>query len=417
MPRHERRVVVTGLGLVTPLGLGTAENWDSLMSGRSGIGPITRFDASTFPARIAAEVKDFDPARFMDRKEVKRTDRFVQYALAAAQMAVDDATLAVDDDNRDRTGVVLGVGMGGIETIEENLQAFFEGGVRKISPFFIPRLIANMAPGQIAMRFGVRGTNFATVSACASGTHAVGEAFRAIRLGYQEIMITGGAEACVTPTGVGGFAAMRALSTCNEEPERASRPFDKGRDGFVVGEGAGILILEEAEAARRRGVHIYAEIVGYGSTADAYHITSPSPAGEGASRCMSEALADANLRASDVDYVNAHGTSTPANDATETQALKNVFGEHARRLAISSTKSQTGHLLGGAGGVEAAYTALALHHGVAPATMNYDEPDPECDLDYVPNRPRAMAMRVALSNSFGFGGANACVLLRRWDGS
>lgn len=408
---------MTGIGLVTPLGLGTAENWAALMTGRSGIGPLTRFDASSFPVRIAAQVPDFDPLQFIERKEVKRTDRFVQYALAAAQMAMDDARLPIDDGNRDRIGVLLGVGMGGIETIEENLFAFFEGGVRKLSPFFIPRLIANMAPGQIAMRFGARGTNFATVSACASGSHAIGEAFRAIRLGYQEAMITGGAEACVTPTGVGGFAAMRALSTRNDEPARASRPFDKGRDGFVVGEGAGIVILEEEAAARARGATIHAEIIGYGTTADAYHITAPSPEGEGAARCMREALVDAGLQPTDVDYVNAHGTSTPANDATETRAIKSVFGEHAGRLLVSSTKSQTGHLLGGAGGIEAAYTALALKNGVAPATMNYEEPDPECDLNYVPNEPRPAPLRIGLSNSFGFGGANACVLLRRWEES
>jgi len=410
-------VVVTGIGLVTPLGLGTAQNWDSLMRGTSGVGPITRFDTANFPVRIAAEVHDFDPGQFIERKEVKRTDRFVQYALAAAQLAMDESQLPVTDGTRDRIGVILGIGMGGIETIEEQLHSYFEGGPRKISPFFIPRLIANMAPGQVAMRFGVRGTNFAAVSACASATHAIGEAMRAIRLGYADSMITGGAEACVTPTGVGGFAAMRALSTRNEEPQRASRPFDKGRDGFVVGEGAGVLILEEADAAVRRGVKIYAEVVGYGSTSDAYHMTSPSPEGEGAARCMREVLADAGLQPTDVDYVNAHGTSTPANDATETQALKHVFGEHAARLLVSSTKSQTGHLLGGAGGVEAAYSALALQHGVAPATMNYEEPDPECDLDYVPNQARRADLEVALSNSFGFGGANACILLRRWAGS
>jgi len=409
--------VVTGLGLVTPLGLGTARNWEALMDGRSGIGAISRFDASAFATRIAAEVRDFDPAQFMDRKEVKRTDRFVQFALAAAQLALEDARLAIDDSNRDRIGVVLGVGMGGIETIEEQLKVFFEGGPKKLSPFFIPRLIANMAPGQVAMRFGLRGTNYAAVSACASGTHGVGEAFRAIRFGFAEAMVSGGAEACVSPTAVGGFAAMRALSTRNEEPQRASRPFDKGRDGFVVGEGAGILVLEEARAAVRRGATIYAEVVGYGSTADAYHITSPSPEGEGAVRCMREALADAGLRPEEIDYVNAHGTSTPQNDATETLALKRVFGSHAPTLLVSSTKSQTGHLLGAAGGVEAAYTALALKHGVAPATMNYDEPDPECDLDYVPNTPRRALLRHALSNSFGFGGANACIALCRWDES
>ena len=417
MPRHERRVVVTGLGLVTPLGLGTADNWEALMRGRSGIAPITRFDASSYPCRIAGEVRDFDPARFIERKEVKRTDRFAQFALAAAQMAIDDSGLPIDDDSRDRIGVILGVGMGGIDTIEEQLEGFFATGPRKLSPFFIPRLIANMAPGLVAMRFGVRGTNFAIVSACASGTHAIGEAFRAVRFGFQDAVLTGGSEACVSPTALGGFAAMRALSTRNDEPERASRPFDRNRDGFVVGEGAGVLVLESAEAAVRRGARIYGEVVGYGSTADAHHITAPAPAGDGAVRCMREAMADAGVRPEDVDYVNAHGTSTPQNDATETTAIRRVFGEHADRLMVSSTKSQTGHLLGAAGGVEAAYTLLALTHGVAPATMNYEEPDPECDLDYVPNEPRRAPLRVALSNSFGFGGANACLVLRRWGGA
>jgi 3-oxoacyl-[acyl-carrier-protein] synthase II len=417
MLRQDRRVVVTGLGLVTPLGIGIAENWEALMTSRSGVGPISRFDASALPVRIAAEVRNFDPARFIERKEIKRTDRFVQYALAAAQLGVDDAELPIDDATRDRIGVVLGVGMGGIETIEEQLAAYFEGGFRKLSPFFVPRLIANMAPGQIAMHFGVRATNYATVSACASSGHSIGEAFRAIRHGYADAVIAGGTEACVTPTGVGGFAAMRALSTRNDEPERASRPFEKHRDGFVIGEGAGILILEDADRARHRGARIYAEVIGYGSTADAHHITAPAPAGEGAVRCMLEALTDAQVQPTDVDYVNAHGTSTPANDITETVALKRVFGEHAGRLLVSSTKSQTGHLLGGAGGVEAAYTALALERGVAPATINFEERDPECDLDYVPNEPRRAPLRIALSNSFGFGGANACILMRRWDES
>jgi 3-oxoacyl-[acyl-carrier-protein] synthase II len=415
MTVDKRRVVITGLGVVSPLGCGTAKNWDALLAGRSGIGPITQFDATQFLVRIAGEVKDFDPADWIEKKEIKKADRFAQLAIAAAQMAVDDAGLRVTGDEQERVGVVLGVGMGGIATIEEYHRILLESGPRRLTPFFIPRLIANIAPGQIAIRFGFTGVNYTTASACASGGHAVGEAYRLVASGMQDAMLTGGAEAAVTPLGVGGFQAMRALSTRNDEPERASRPFDRGRDGFVTAEGAGVLVIESLERAVARGARVYAEIVGYGANADAFHITSPAPEGPSAARCMQLALLDGGIDPLDVDYINAHGTSTPYNDANETQAIKRVFGEHAARLAVSSTKSMTGHLLGGAGGVEAAYTALSLLHGTVPPTINYESPDPECDLDYVPNRPRRLAIRVALSNSFGFGGTNACVAFRKWE--
>ncbi len=414
MARTERRVVVTGLGLVTPLGSTLQSNLDALMAGRSGIGPITHFDASEFPSRIAGEVRGFDPVDFIEKKEIKKMDAFIHYAVGAAQMAVDDATFRVDAAEAERVGVLIGVGMGGIATVEEYVEAYLKHGLKRVSPFFIPRLIANLAPGNIAIRFGLKGMNYAPASACASGGHAIGEAFRLIRFGYQDAMLAGGAEAAVTPLGVGGFAVMRALSTRNEEPQRASRPFDRTRDGFVIAEGAGVLVLESLDRAQQRGARIYAEMVGYGANADAYHITTPSPDGQGATRCMQLALEDGAIDPLTVDYINAHGTSTPYNDATETKAIKRVFGEHAARLAVSSTKSLTGHLLGAAGAVEAAYTALALHHQRIPPTWNYSEPDPECDLDYVPNQPRDAALRVALSNSFGFGGANVCLALQRW---
>jgi 3-oxoacyl-[acyl-carrier-protein] synthase II len=415
MARPERRVVVTGLGLVTPLGSTVQKNLDALMTGRSGIAPITHFDASAFPTRIAGEVRDFDPASFIEKKEIKKMDAFIHFAIGAAQMAMDDAGFAVDPDEAERVGVLIGVGMGGIATIEEYVQAFLEHGLRRVSPFFIPRLIANLAPGQIAIRFGAKGINYAPASACSSGGHAIGEAYRLVRLGFQDAMIAGGAEAAVTPLGVGGFAVMRALSTRNDEPERASRPFDRDRDGFVIAEGAGVLLLESLEQAQARGARIYAEVVGYGANADAYHITSPSPEGAGAARCMQLALEDGGIDPLEVDHINAHGTSTPYNDATETRAIKGAFGEHAARLAVSSTKSMTGHLLGAAGGVEAIYTVLALHHQFIPPTINYSEPDPECDLDYVPNVARHTLVRVALSNSFGFGGTNVCLAFRRWE--
>ena len=410
----DRRVVVTGLGLLTPLGNDVATNWENLRAGRSGIGAITRFDASALPVRFAGEVRGFDPAAYIDKKDIKRMDPFTHYAVAAAQMAVDDAGLSVRAVPSERVGVLVGVGMGGISTIEEYLRLFFESGLKKVTPFFIPRLIANMAPGQIAIRLGAKGVNYATTSACASGGHAIGEAYRLVRFGFQDVMFAGGAEAAVTPMGVGGFAVMRALSTRNDEPQRASRPFDKERDGFVMAEAAGMLVLEPLENAVGRGARIYAEIIGYGANADAHHITMPAPEGEGAARCMRLALEDAAIDPRDVDYINAHGTSTPYNDANETQAIKHVFGEHAARVAVSSTKSMTGHALGAAGAIEAAYVALTLHHGIIPPTINYEHADPECDLDYVPNQARSAAVRVALSNSFGFGGANACLAFRSY---
>ena len=413
MMRTERRVVVTGIGLLTPLGNDTATNWRNVIAGRSGIATISRFDASALPVRIAGEVRNFDPATFIEKRDVKKMDPFTHYALAAAQMAADDAQLRIEACGADRVGVVLGVGMGGISTIEEYHEHFLESGMKKVTPFFIPRLVVNMAPGQIAIRFGAKGVNYAAASACASGAHAIGEAYRLIRFGFQDVMITGGTEAAVTPMGVAGFAVMRALSTRNDEPQRASRPFDRQRDGFVIAEGAGILILESREAALARGAHIYAEIIGYGANADAYHITAPSPEGDGAARCMRLALDDAGLEPEEVGYINAHGTSTPYNDVNETQAIKHVFGAHAARLAVSSTKSMTGHLLGAAGAVEAAFTSLALSAGILPPTINYEFPDPECDLDYVPNQARERTVDVALSNSFGFGGTNACLVFRR----
>jgi 3-oxoacyl-[acyl-carrier-protein] synthase II len=416
MGRDVQRVVVTGLGIVSPLGCSVDANWQALLAGKSGIAPITSFDASDFPVRIAGEARDFDPGAFLEKKQLRKIDRFAQFAIAAAQMAVDDARLSITPESATRIGVVVGVGMGGIATIEESHRAFLEGGLKRISPFFIPRLIANMAPGHIAIRFGCTGVNYTPTSACASGGQAVGEAFRLVRYGEQDAVITGGSEAAVTPIGVGGFAVMRAMSTRNDEPERASRPFDKNRDGFVIGEGAGILVVESLARAQARGAPIYCELVGYGANGDAYHITSPAPDGRGAAECMRLALASGDIDPLEVDYINAHGTSTPYNDVNETQAIKRVFGEHAARVAVSSTKSMTGHLLGGAGGIEAVYTALTLHHGWIPPTINYEEPDPDCDLDYVPNTARQARVRVALSNSFGFGGANACVAFKRWDG-
>ncbi len=415
MDRMERRVVVTGIGLVTPLGNDLETNWQNAVAGRSGIGPITRFDAADLPVRIAGEVRAFDPAAYIAKKEIKKMDAFTHYAIGAAQMAVDDAQVRIDASIAERVGVVMGVGMGGISTIEEYLRHFIESGLKKVTPFFIPRLIANMASGQIAMRFGAKGVNYAVTSACASGGHAIGEAFRMVRCGAQDVMLAGGAEAAVTPLGVGGFAVMHALSTRNDEPERASRPCDRERDGFVVGEGAGVLVLESRDAALHRGARIYAEVIGYGANADAYHITSPAPEGEGAARCIRLALDDAGVDATAVDYINAHGTSTPYNDVNETQAIKRVFGAHAAAVAVSSTKSMTGHLLGAAGAVEAAYTSLTLAHGIILPTINYEHPDPECDLDYVPNVAREARVRVAVSNSFGFGGTNACLVLRKHE--
>ena len=415
MAVERARVVVTGLGAVSPVGIGVAANWEALLAGRSGIGPITAFDASALPVRISGEVRGFDPADWLEKKDIKKVDRFAQFAIAAAQMAVDDAALRVVPEQAGRVGVVIGVGMGGLATIEEFHKAFLEGGMKRLSPFLIPRVIANMAPGLVAIRFGCTGVNYTPTSACASGGQGVGEAFRLVRQGEQDVVICGGAEAAITPMGVSGFAVMRAMSTRNDEPTRASRPFDRDRDGFVIGEGAGILVVESLDHARARGARIYAELVGYGANCDAYHITSPAPEGRGAAECMRLALASGGIALEEVGYVNAHGTSTPYNDANESQAIARLFGDHAARLAVSSTKSMTGHLFGGAGGVEAVYTTLAVHHGILPPTINYETPDPDCPLDYVPNAARPAPVRVALSNSFGFGGANACVAFRRWE--
>jgi 3-oxoacyl-[acyl-carrier-protein] synthase II len=406
---------VTGVGLVSPLGIGTEANWQALCEGRSGIGPITRFDASQYSARIAGEVKDFDPLRFVDKKDVKKMDIFIQFALAAAQFAVDDARLEVTPELSDHVGVYIASGIGGFQTIEREHQELMKGGPRRISPFFIPASIINLAAGQVSIRFNARGPNLATCTACTASAHAIGEAFEIIRRGDAEIMIAGGSEAAITPMGVGGFAAMRALSTRNDDPSRASRPFDKDRDGFVMGEGAGIVILEELASAKRRGASVYAELVGYGLTSDAYHLTGQPEEAHGAVRSMRMALKKAGIEPSQVDYINAHGTSTPINDPTETLAVKKLFGEHAYKLAMSSTKSMTGHLLGAAGGLEGGIVALAVKHQIAPPTVNLEAPDPACDLDYVPNTPRPMDIRYALSNSFGFGGTNGTLLFKRYD--
>lgn len=411
---EQRRVVVTGMGLVTPLGTGVEKNWDALIAGRSGIRRISRFsNLEAYPSQIAGEVPDFSAADFIEPKEIKKMDLFIQYAVAAAAMAMTDSGLKIDAELAEQVGVIIGVGLCGIDTIETTKEAILQGGPRKISPFFIPKVISNLAPGQIAIRHGAKGINLTPTSACASGTHAIGEAYHLIRRGLQDAVITGGAESAITPLAVGGFAAMKALSTRNDEPERASRPFDRDRDGFVIAEGSGVLILEERERALQRGAKIYAEVVGYAANGDAHHMTAPAPEGEGAARCMRLALKDAGLAPTDVDYINAHGTSTEYNDANETMAIKKVFGEQAAKLAVSSTKSMTGHLLGAAGAVEGVFSALSLHHGLIPPTINYDNPDPQCDLDYVPNEARKADLKVVLSNSFGFGGTNACVILRR----
>jgi 3-oxoacyl-[acyl-carrier-protein] synthase II len=410
-----RRVVVTGVGLVSPLGIGTGANWEALCAGQSGIGPITRFDASQFSARIAGEVKQFDPLQFVDKKDVKKMDVFIQLAIAATEFAMKDATLKVSPENATRTGVFIASGIGGFSTIEREHKALLEGGPRRISPFFIPAAIINLAAGQVSIRFGAKGPNSATCTACSASAHAIGDAFEIIKRDDADVMIAGGSEAAITPMGVGGFAAMRALSTRNDEPQRASRPFERDRDGFVMGEGSGVVILEELEFARRRGASIYAELVGYGMSADAFHITAPSEDGDGGVRVMQAALKRAGVEPNQVDYINAHGTSTPYNDRLETLAIKRLFGEHARTVAISSTKSMTGHLLGAAGGLEAGITVLAIRHQLIPPTINYDIPDPECDLDYVPNVKRAAKIDYALSNSFGFGGTNGALLFKRFD--
>jgi len=401
--------------MVSPLGIGTEANWAALCAGQSGIGPITHFDASQFSARIAGQVKDFDPLRFIDKKDVKKMDVFIQLAIAASQFAMDDATLKIPPETATRVGVFIASGIGGFGTIEREHKAFLEGGPRRISPFFIPASIINLAAGQVSIRLGAKGPNSATCTACSASAHAIGDAFEIIKRDDADVMIAGGSEAAITPMGVGGFAAMRALSTRNDDPERASRPFDMDRDGFIMGEGSGVIILEELEFARRRGAPIYAELVGYGMTADAYHITAPSEDGDGGMRVMQMALRSAGIEPEQVDYVNAHGTSTPFNDKLETLAIKRLFGEHAYKLAISSTKSMTGHLLGAAGGLEAGITALAVRHQLIPPTINYETADPECDLDYVPNTKRAAKVEYALSNSFGFGGTNGALLFKRYD--
>ena len=409
-----RRVVVTGLGLVSPVGIGVDESWSALVAGKSGVGPITLFDASTFPTRIAGEVTGFDPTKFMDRKEARRNDRFIQFALAAADMAMKDSGLDMSKEDAERVGAIVGAGIGGLGTIEDEHKTFLEKGVRKIGPFFIPSLIINLAPGQISLKYGMKGPNFSPVSACATGNHSIGDAMIYIERGLADVMITGGCEATITPLGIGGFCAARALSERNDAPEKASRPFDKNRDGFVAGEGSGLLILEEYERARKRGARIYAEVVGYGASADANHITSPAPEGEGGQRAMRMALRDAGVTPDVVGYVNTHGTSTPQGDVAECQAINKVFGEHAKKkLMVSSTKSMTGHLLGAAGGLEAVVSVLTIARGVLPPTINVEEQDPECALDVIPNTAREVRVDYAMSNSFGFGGTNAVLLFKR----
>ena len=415
-----RRVVVTGTGLITALGTGVEKNWQAMLAGKSGVGPITRFDASGIDARIAAEVKDFVPEEWIDKREARRMDLYAQYAMAATEMAMKESGLPVGQDKPhgyvpEKVGVIIGSGIGGLGSLEEQHKKALEKGFDRLSPFFILQMIINMAPGLVTIKYGCKGPNWSPVSACSTSAHAIGEAVKSIRIGETDAMIAGGAEAAITPLGIGGFAAMKALSTRNDDPAHASRPFDKDRDGFVEGEGAGIVVLEELEHARRRGANILAEIVGYGANSDAHHVTAPAPEGEGAARCMRLALADAGMRPEDVGYLNAHGTSTPFNDANETRAIKTVFGPHAKKLLVSSTKSMTGHMLGAAGGAEAVVAVLALTRGVIPPTINYTTPDPDCDLDYVPNTPREVRVDAVMSNSFGFGGTNAVLLFKRYS--
>jgi 3-oxoacyl-[acyl-carrier-protein] synthase II len=412
---NRRRVVVTGIGLVSSLGIGTEANWAGIKAGQSGIDTITKFDTTQFATRIAGEVKNFDPLAFIEKKDVKKMDIFIQYAIAASQFAMDDSGLTITPELSRRVGVFIASGIGGFTTIEREHKALLEGGPRKISPFFIPSAIINLAAGQVSIRFGARGPNSATCTACSASAHAIGDAFELIKRGAADVMIAGGSEAAITPMGIGGFGALRALSTRNDEPAKASRPFDRDRDGFIVGEGAGVLILEEYELAKARGARIYAELVGYGMSADAYHITAPSEDGDGAFRVMTEAIQSAGIETTDVDYINAHGTSTPQGDALETLAINRCFGDHARELAVSSTKSMTGHLLGAAGGLEAGITVLAVYHQIAPPTINLDHPDDNCNLDYVPHHSRPLPMTYALSNSFGFGGTNAALLFKRYE--
>src|SRR6195256_624423 len=410
-----RREVVTGIGLVSSLGIGTDANWRALTAGQSGVGTITKFDAAAFSTQLAGEVKGFDPLRFIEKKDVKKMDVFIQYAIAASQFAMDDARLTITPEMGPSVGVSIGSGIGGFSTIEREHKALLDGGPRKVSPFFIPSAIINLAAGQLSIRYGAKGPNTATCTACSASAHAIGDAYEIIRRDAADVMIAGGSEAAITPMSVGGFAAMRALSTRNDEPQRASRPFDKDRDGFIVGEGAGVVILEELEFARQRGARIYAEVVGYGMSADAFHITAPSDDGDGPYRVMRAALKSAGLQPAQVDYINAHGTSTPHGDQVETLAIKRCFGDHAKKVAVSSTKSMTGHLLGAAGGLEAGITALAVYHQMAPPTINQEHPDQDCDLDYIPNVKRAFPIQYALSNSFGFGGTNAALLFKRYE--
>ncbi|HVZ71862.1 MAG TPA: beta-ketoacyl-ACP synthase II [Polyangia bacterium] len=413
---QKRRVVITGIGLVTPLAVGTEETWQGLIAGRSGIGPITHFDHSQFATHFAGEVKGFDSTRWMTSREAKNIDPFVQYAIAAGALAIEDSGLKVDESNAERVGCFVGAGLGGVTTIEATCKTLWDKGPRHgISPYFVPAIIVNLAPGQISIRHGLKGPNLSQVSACSTGAHAIGDAARVIERGEADAMVCGGTEATVTPLGVGGFNSLRALSTRNDDPQRASRPFDKDRDGFVIAEGAGIVVIEELEHAKKRGARIYAEITGYALNGDAHHITAPAPEGEGAQRCMKLALKDAGLAPSDIGYINAHGTSTSMNDANESLAMKKVFGDHARKLMVSSTKSMTGHMLGAAGGVETAVCALVLARGVIPPTINYTTPDPECDLDYVPNTAREVRVKHVLTNSFGFGGTNASLILSQLD--
>ncbi len=410
-----RRVVVTGLGLVCPLGTGVDKCWKALCEGRSGIREITRFDATGYPVRIAGEVPDFEATDFIERKDLKKMDLFIQYAVAAASMALEDSGLRITDDNAERVGVYIGAGIGGLPAIEKWHEVIREKGPDRVTPFFIPMVIINLASGQVSIRTGAKGPNSCAVTACATGTHSIGDAYRLIQSGAADCMIAGGAESTITPLCIAGFNAMKALSRRNDEPQRASRPFDKERDGFVVGEGAGVLVLEELEYAKARGARIYAEIKGYGMNSDAYHMTTPSPDGVGPAKCMELALSDAGLKPADIGYINAHGTSTYYNDLYETMAIKKVFGDHARSLLVSSTKSMTGHLLGAAGGIEAVFTVLSLKQGIVPPTINYENPDPGCDLDYVPNSARKAEFSAAMSNSFGFGGTNAVLVFTRLE--
>ncbi len=412
----ERRVVVTGVGAVTPLGIGVAETWNAMLDGKSGIGPITHFDAAEFATKIAGEVKGFEAGDYIEAKEIKKMDRFIHLAIAASKMAMEQSGLVIDERNADRVGVLVSAGMGGLPAIEKYHAVLMERGPKKITPFFIPMLIINLASGQISIIFGAKGPNTSVVTACATGSHSIGDAAKLIQRGAADAMIAGGTESVVTPLGIGGFNAMKALSTRNDEPERASRPFDAERDGFVMGEGSGVMVLEELEFAKARGANILAEFAGYGLTGDAYHITSPAPNGDGAARCIKMALDDAKMEPERLDYINAHGTSTKFNDEFETMAIKSVLKDHAYKVPVSSTKSMTGHLLGAAGGVEAVVAVQTILEGRVPPTINYENPDPECDLDYVPNEARDVSVDAALSNSFGFGGTNACLIFKRYAG-